>query len=491
MRRPLHLAVVLACAWLLCSLAAAQVTSPTQYPGQYPGGQYPTGQYPPGQYPPGQYPGGQYPPNNYPNTYPTRLPGGIPVNLPVPDLKLPKRKEGDKSGKSSGSEMKMALAAVDGTLRKLREKDLLLQTGPQKLLRFRLLAKTKFLGKDGAPIRDSLLHAGDQLSVQVNTDDEETAIRVTLVRSATPAERSAAELPVDESSARAPRAEDLGKPKTVSVKETSDESETESPAADGPAAPAAATATEDAPVGGVPVAEGRTASGQSDDAVIRDARTAAEAFSSSLPNYLVQQVTTRYFSTSFPARWQPIDEVTADVAYVDGKEDYRNIAINGTPTNRPPQQTGSWSTGEFSTTMQDVLSASTNAAFHRRGDDTIAGRAALVYDYTVAQEHSHWELVSPDDRRYSPAYRGAIWVDKDTHRVLRIEQSTSYIPKEFPFSKAECVLEYAFVKIEQKTYLLPATSENLGCMSGSGSCSRNTIVFRNYRKFTTDSKVKF
>jgi hypothetical protein len=75
--------------------------------------------------------------------------------------------------------------------------------------------------------------------------------------------------------------------------------------------------------------------------------------------------------------------------------------------------------------------------------------------------------------------------------VLRIEQRTTSMPRDWPFRGAEAVLEYGFVKIDQKTYLLPATAENIGCMSGSGACTRNLIEFRNYRKFTTESNVRF
>jgi hypothetical protein len=139
-----------------------------------------------------------------------------------------------------------------------------------------------------------------------------------------------------------------------------------------------------------------------------------------------------------------------------------------------------------------VLSPITNAQFkRRRGDDKIAGRPAVVYDYTVAQANSHWTMVSPDERRYNPAYDGAIWIDKETRRVLRIEQRTSSIPQDFPLNRAESVVEYAFARIEQRSYLLPATSENIGCMRGSGTCSRNAIVFRNYRKFEAESVVTF
>jgi hypothetical protein len=467
-------------------LAAAQT-----YPGQYPN------QYPPGQYPPGQYPPGQYPPGQYPNTYPTRLPGGIPVGLPVPEIKLPKKKDKSGSSGSSHDEEKMTVATVDGSLRKLGEKDLLLQTGRKAVLRFRLLAKTQFRNKNGEPIRDSLLHAGDQLSVEVSPDDEETALHVTLLRSGTAAERAAAEQPVEEGAVRAPRPEDLSKPHTVTTHATPPvESQAEPEKAPTEPEKLERPATAEAPV--VRETEPASAPGVSrdprldtDDQIIRDARAAAIAFSASLPNFLVQQNTRRDFQTAFPAQWQTIDTVTAEVAYRDGKEEYRDIQIDGKPVYGPIERTGSWSTGDFGTTLEDLMQLSTNAAFKRRGQDRIASRPAWVYDYTVAQPNSHWEMVSPDDRHYKPAYEGAVWIDKETRRVLKFEQRTLGMPRDYPLSKAESVLEYAFVKIDQKTYLLPAKGENVGCFSGSGTCKRNVIEFRNYRKFEAESKVKF
>jgi len=123
--------------------------------------------------------------------------------------------------------------------------------------------------------------------------------------------------------------------------------------------------------------------------------------------------------------------------------------------------------------------------------DKIAGRATFLFDFTVTQENSNWEMVSPDQRRYRPAFNGSVWIDQETRRVLRIEQRTLSMPQDFPLSKAEITLDYAFVKIDQKTHLMPALSENLGCMRGSGTCSRNVIEYRNYRKFTADSAIKY
>jgi len=489
----------------LLAVSAAAQTYPGQYPpGQYPPATYPPGQYPPGQYPPGQYPPGTYPPGTYPpNTYPTRLPGGVPINLPTPEVKLPK-----KDSKTKTDDAKITLASVEGTLRKLGEKDLVLQAGRQRILRFRLLAKTQFRNKDGEPMRDSLIHPGDQLTVSVNPDDVETALRVVWLRQGTPSERGAAEDPVDEAAVRVPRTEDFGKPHTVSAREKSSSSSGESTAAPEPepsrAEPAGAPASAPAAHSDGP-AESAGASpspvpsptipasvaNMTDSQIISEARSTAAAFTSGLPNFLVQQATTRYYGSGLPSSWQTIDEVTADVACVNGKEDYRNVKINGIPTNRAPERSGTWTTGEFSTTLEDVLSVATNAQFRRRGDDKVGGRPAWLYDYTVAQANSHWTMVSPDDRRFNPAYTGSIWIDKESRRVLRIKQVTSTLPPDFPIDSAEAVLEYGFARIDQHSYLLPASGENIGCMRGSGTCSRNVIVFRDYRKFEAESNIKF
>ncbi len=103
----------------------------------------------------------------------------------------------------------MTFRAVDGTLRELGEKDLFLDaTTGKRLLRFRVSADTQFQKEDGSPVRDSLLKPGDRLSVLLNKDDPDTALRVTLSRNGTDSERAAASRPFDRGSAKAPAEED-------------------------------------------------------------------------------------------------------------------------------------------------------------------------------------------------------------------------------------------------------------------------------------------
>ena len=75
--------------------------------------------------------------------------------------------------------------------------------------------------------------------------------------------------------------------------------------------------------------------------------------------------------------------------------------------------------------------------------------------------------------------------------MMRIEQRTTSLPASFPYSKAESTLDYDFVRIDARTFLLPVRSENLSCHRDSLACTRNEIAFRNYRKFATDSNIVF
>jgi len=235
----------------------------------------------------------------------------------------------------------------------------------------------------------------------------------------------------------------------------------------------------------------------SGDAFIESVREKVFEFSSKLPNFLCEQMTSRSSSSSNPARWRVRDRITADVVYEDGKERYENIRRNGKKMKGDPTKSGAWSTGEFGTVMLDVFHPSTSAKFKFVRDSEIAGTTTKVYDYTVKQSNSHWR-VEFDGHELYPAYEGSVWIDPRSFRVLRIEMAAVELPFDYPVDTIETSVDYGPVKIDGKEYLLVSRSANLSCQRGTRNCSRNVIEFRNYRKFevessisTTDSSITF
>jgi hypothetical protein len=200
----------------------------------------------------------------------------------------------------------------------------------------------------------------------------------------------------------------------------------------------------------------------------------------------------RYYSDTKPANFRPLDVVSVDVVYEKGREDYRNVKINGKATQKKLEDTGgTWSTGEFGSLLIDLFSPATAADFHFRRDSRAGNVMAKMYDFEVARENSHWKI-SAGSQNFQPAYSGSVWIDPKTARVLRIEMQGKGFPEAFPFDHVESATDYSGVRLgDLKEHLLPVHTETLSCQRGSNDCTRNIIDFRNYHKFTGESSITF
>jgi hypothetical protein len=229
-----------------------------------------------------------------------------------------------------------------------------------------------------------------------------------------------------------------------------------------------------------------------EDPIIVKAKEAAAAFVGVLPNFFCKQLTTRYESDRPKDGWQAIDTISADLAYENGHESYTNLKVGNKPQKGSMEDVGgSWSTGEFASLLDDLFEPGTAATFRKSGQDTISGRSATTFKFDVTREHSHWRIIMAA-QLYYPAFRGTVWIDRETSRVLRLEMESRNMPLLFPLAKVEEAIDYDFVRLAApQPFLLPTVSEVLSCQQGSSHCSRNRIEFRNYRKFGAESGITY
>ena len=222
--------------------------------------------------------------------------------------------------------------------------------------------------------------------------------------------------------------------------------------------------------------------------LIDRARVATLQFSQKLPNFICQEFMSRFTRQGREEKTLQ-DIVSADIIYEDGKETYRNVKINNRPTDKHLQDVdGAWSTGEFASALLDLLDPASKTHFSSGRASAIAGLSAQVYEFQVQASNSHWRL-QLGSQTVVPDYAGSIWVDPNTARVLRIERQARNIPSDFPIDTAESAIDYSFVTIKGKSFLLPVHAESLGCQRGSSFCTHNLIDFRNYHEFKGDIKI--
>ena len=225
--------------------------------------------------------------------------------------------------------------------------------------------------------------------------------------------------------------------------------------------------------------------------LIERARAAATQFAQKLPNHICQQSTTRYNSNETPLRWVRQDLVTAALVYENGKEDYRDITIDGKPQvgMKMIDVRGNTSTGEFATVLLDVLHTSTGAVFKLRSKAAMTGTDS-VYDFQVPQSRSHWSIMTSRGV-VTPGYRGTLWVDPETSRVMRLEWEAVNLPSDFMLQSMQSSVDYAYVELGAERFLMAKHSEAVLCYRASTMCSRNVIDWKDYHLYQSESKIIF
>jgi hypothetical protein len=433
------------------------------------------------QYPPGQYPPGQRPP---PGQYPQGQPGG-----PGGGLSIPKKEKKNQKG----AENLQPTIEADGRTVSREATKLVIATNDGRTLTMTVTPKTAFTGE---------VVQGARVHIAAAEDDQAflTAVTVALLKDspAAPAsEKTAAPNedshpgPVDVSQP-APEAPDRpilrrGKPKQT------DSDDAEAPAAKPQKAAASApTAPKSDSIDFTITSEDAAkAEVYKDDARITQTREWASTFTQGLPNFVCQQVTTRYMEQSKSSGWDALDVVTAKVVYEDGKEKYQEITVGGKRTNKNMMDLGgSTSTGEFASILMSLFDGQRAQFRFSESTSLTGGVAAAVYNFKVALRSSDW-TIRVGGQSLMPAYNGSVWIEKTSPKVRRIEMQAVNVPKDFPDDAVESTVDYDQVRLGESMFLVPIHAEVLSCQRGTTICTKNAIDFRDYHKYSGESTVEF
>lgn len=226
--------------------------------------------------------------------------------------------------------------------------------------------------------------------------------------------------------------------------------------------------------------------------IIDETREYVKNYTKNLPNFICVQVTRRAVDpTGTGNDWHQVDTITTRLSYNEQHEDYQIVLVNNVPvTNMKMDQLGgTTSMGEFGTMMKEIFDPASHARFAWERWATLRGRRTYVFAYDIEQQYSQFHVTADKTQDIVPAYRGLVYIDRDTKMVTKITQIPYNMPATFPIHDVKLSLDYDFTKIGDNEYLLPLKSDNSS--SNSRFLTRNEIEFRLYRKFGTESTIKF
>lgn len=232
-------------------------------------------------------------------------------------------------------------------------------------------------------------------------------------------------------------------------------------------------------------------------------RNVTLAAANAMPDFIVKQIIRRSVAYGTTANWIPQDNLTIAVGYrANVGEEYKILTVNGMPAGADMQASrdyskyapkGASSSGvEYISALADIFKPETKTDFRMVDTDTIQTRRTVIYEYVVKRDFSQLHLSLADTgARTVVGSRGRMWIDRELDRVLRFEQIATEIPPDFPITAASSLIDYDWVSINERKYLLPTHSEILMTTVNPKFVlqSRNDVRFRSYQKFGAELKV--
>lgn len=220
-----------------------------------------------------------------------------------------------------------------------------------------------------------------------------------------------------------------------------------------------------------------------------------------MPDFVVKQLIARSQAYAGTGNWQTYSNLVIAVSYSNEKgEQYRVLVKDGSPVQDATTQNsysgldGATSGGEFVEDLRKIFDGESKTKFEAFTTDVVRGRRAVVFNYEIdIQNNKKGGVGLKDDKArpngFSPAgEKGQIWIDRDAHRVLKIEYQLTNIEPNFPVKAVTKLIDYDMIEISGEKYLLPILSDFRGTVAGGGKMfeQRNVIRFRSYQKFGTD-----
>jgi len=227
--------------------------------------------------------------------------------------------------------------------------------------------------------------------------------------------------------------------------------------------------------------------------ILDAAREYVMNYTKQLPNFICVEVLRRDVDPTGTGRnYRHIDTDTVKVSYFENHEDYQVVLVNNQPvTNMKMEQLGGTvSQGEFGSMMREIFDPESHTRFAWDHWATLRGRRTYVFAYEIEQMYSRYHVSVEKSNTIVPGYRGQVFIDEDTNMVTRVTLVPFDMPAGYPIREINSSLDYGFTPIGDAQYLLPLKALVTSSRTDN-YLSKNDIEFRMYRKFGTETTIKF
>lgn len=229
------------------------------------------------------------------------------------------------------------------------------------------------------------------------------------------------------------------------------------------------------------------------EAIVAGARKRALDYGKTLPNFICVELTSRSVDQSGNGNWKHRDSLAELLTYHDNQESRSTLEVNGQRSSlKRADLNSTWplSVGEFGALLNLVFAPTSKTQFEWKEAGTLGdGSGTLqVLSYRVAHENATLDL-SEGNNSIGVGFHGLVYIDAATSGIRRITVEADDLPPTFSMHAASMTVDYDYVAISGRDYLLPVHS-TVRLQRHRRQIELNEIAFRNYRRYASRTRIK-
>ncbi|MGA7753053.1 MAG: VWA domain-containing protein [Candidatus Sulfotelmatobacter sp.] len=227
--------------------------------------------------------------------------------------------------------------------------------------------------------------------------------------------------------------------------------------------------------------------------IVVGARKRAVDYGKTLPNFLCIEVTNRSVDGVGNGKWRHRDSIAELLSYRDNAESRTTLEVDGKRSSlKRTDLDSTWplSVGEFGAILNLVFQPSSKTAFEWKEAASLGDGSGTmqVLSYRVDRANANIVLSQGNDEA-AVGFHGLVYIDTSTNGVRRVTLQADDLPHSFAVRAASMTVDYNYVAISGRDYLLPVRS-SVSLQKAHRKIELNEITFRNYRRFASRTKIK-
>jgi hypothetical protein len=214
--------------------------------------------------------------------------------------------------------------------------------------------------------------------------------------------------------------------------------------------------------------------------IIADTTAKALSYSKELPDFVCRQVTRRNEDPKGLNQWKTLETINEQLTFVNHKEEYRTLAINGKKVGSENRPGGLLRSTDFADYLSWIFDPKAKAELSWSQWDSLRGHRVHVIGFRVKPENSQFVLSKGKGQQTTAGILGVVDVDSESGAIIKAGIIATDIPASFPIQGVAIEVNYEFAKIGDHYFVVPLKAD-LHSKEGKMLIWKE-IEFHDYRK---------